>query len=48
MRTSLDVSHVQCDQIGRFLQVLGYKLSQKSSPKMWVTFWATSKNVTIM
>ena len=30
---------VQCDQIGRFLQVLGNKLSHKSSQNILVTFW---------
>ena len=29
----------QCDQIGRFLKVLGTKLYFKSSPKTCVTFW---------
>ena len=38
----------QCDQIGRSLQVLGNKLSHKSCPKNLVTFWAISKNITIM
>ena len=42
------VSLDQCDQIGRFLQVLGNKLSHKSRPNMMVTFWAISNNVTIM
>ena len=30
----------QCDQIGRFLQVLGNKFDDKSSLKRLVTFWA--------
>ena len=38
----------QCDQIGRFLQVLGNKLYYKRSPNILVTFWAISNNVTIM
>ena len=37
-----------CDQIGRFLQVLGTKVSHESSPNILVTFWAISNNVTIM
>ena len=35
-------SQVQCDQIGRFMEVLGNKLSRKSSPNNLVTFWAIS------
>ena len=31
---------IQCDQIGRFLQIIGNKLSHKSSPNMMVPFWA--------
>ena len=38
----------QCDQIGRFLQVRGNKLSHKSSPKLLWTFGAISNNITIM
>ena len=38
----------QCDQIGQFLQVLGNKLSHKSSPNILVIFWTISNNVTIM
>ena len=33
-----EVIGVQCDQIGRFLQVLGNNLSHKSSPNMLATF----------
>ena len=46
--TSLSEWASQCDQIGWFLQVLGNKLSHKSSPNILVTFWAISNNVTIM
>ena len=35
-------------RLGEFLQVLGTKLSPKSSPNILVTFWAISNNVTIM
>ena len=42
------MAFLQCDQIGRFLQVLGNKMSQKSSPNILVTFRAISYNVTIM
>ena len=38
----------QCDQIGRFLQVLGNKLYHKNSPNILMTFWAISNNATIM
>ena len=37
----------QCDQIGRFLQVLGNKLSHKSFQNIFVSFWAISNNVTV-
>ena len=36
--TFLGICCDQCDQIGRFLQVLGNKLSHKSSPNKLVTF----------
>ena len=38
----------QCDQIGRFLQVLGNKFSHKSTSDILVIFWAISNNVKIM
>ena len=38
----------QCDQIGRFLQVLGNKLPQKSSLNILVPFRAIHNNVTVM
>ena len=28
----------QCDQIGQFLKVLGYKISNKSGPTIWQFF----------
>ena len=47
-RSMLRPAQNQCDQIGRFLQVLGNKLYYKRSPNILVTFWAISNNVTIM
>ena len=38
----------RCEQIGRFLQVLGNKLSHKSSSNILVTFWTIPKNVTLL
>ena len=35
---------VQCDQIGRFLEVLGNKFAHKSSTKRLVTIWAIFEN----
>ena len=29
------VNHDQCDQIGRFFKVFGYKFSNKRSPNIW-------------
>ena len=40
--------HDQCDQIGRFSQVIGNKFSDKMGPNNFVTFWAISSNVTSM
>ena len=45
---TIEAAAVQCDQIGRFLQVLGNKLSHKSCPNILVIFGAISNNVTIM
>ena len=42
------VHYLQSDQIWRFIQVFGNKLSHKSSPNILVTFWAISNNVTIV
>ena len=39
---------LQCDQIGRFLKVLGNKFSFKSSPKVFCDFWALLKNITFL
>ena len=44
----LNLSEQQCDQIGRFLQVLCNKLSCKIGSNNLVTFWAFSDYVTIM
>ena len=38
----MNVYRAQCDQIGRFLQVIGNKESHKSKPNILVTFWAIS------
>ena len=32
------LSYVWCDQIGRFLEILGHKLYNKSSPNVWWLF----------
>ena len=45
--TFLGICCDQCDQIGRFLQVLGNKLSHKSFQNIFVSFWAISNNVTV-
>ena len=42
------VHYLQSDQIWRFLQVFGNKLSHKRSPNNLVTFWAICYNVTIV
>ena len=42
------ISSAQCDQIRRFLQVLGNKLSHKRSPNILVIFWAISNYVIIV
>ena len=47
-KASSTLSLAQCDEIGRFLQILGNKLSHKSSPNILVSFWAISNNVTVM
>ena len=30
----------QCDQIGRFQKFLWHEICNKSSPKLWATFWS--------
>ena len=37
----------QCDQIGRFLKVLGYKFVNQSSPKGLVTFGGLQKRISL-
>ena len=37
----------QCDQIGRFMKVLGNRFACKSSPTSMVTFWAILKSLTL-
>ena len=39
--------HTQCDQIGRFLNVLRNKFACKSSPKYWRLYWAVLTSFTL-
>ena len=41
----LSIVSCQCDQIGLFLKVIGYKFSCKSCPKFFNAFWSIYKNV---
>ena len=40
--------HQQCDQIGRFSEILSSKFAYKSSPNILVNFWAVKNNATFM
>ena len=40
--------YMQCDQIGRFLKLLGNKCSYKSSPNIVVIVWPILNNETFM
>ena len=47
LATGFDLA-ISVTRLGEFLQVLGTKLSPKSSPNILVTFWTISKNVTCL
>ena len=42
-----NVARLQCDQIGRFVKVLGNKFAHKSSWKKIGDFWAILKNINL-